>query len=112
MHIGDLDGVSRLAGSRSWTATVTIRVHDGNHNPVQNATVRGAWSGPISATNSCTTDITGSCGITSNKVATATSAVTFTVTNVTHNSLLYTPTGNHDPDGDSNGTLIVVSKPK
>jgi hypothetical protein len=110
MHIGDLDGKSNPAGSKWWNATVTITVHDKNHNPVQKATVKGAWSGPISATNSCTTNITGVCSITSNKLNSSTSKVTFTVTNVTHSSLLYTATGNHDPDGESNGTVIIVPK--
>jgi hypothetical protein len=33
------------------------------------------------------------------------------VTNVSHASLPYQPADNHDPDGDSNGTAITVSKP-
>jgi hypothetical protein len=35
--------------------------------------------------------------------------VTFTVTDVT-DTLTYQSGGNHDPDGDSNGTSITVPK--
>jgi hypothetical protein len=37
--------------------------------------------------------------------------VNFTVNNVTHATLTYNAADNHDPDGDSNGTVIVVNKP-
>jgi hypothetical protein len=37
--------------------------------------------------------------------------VTFTVTAVTHPVMQYAPFLNHDPDGDSNGTTIVISRP-
>jgi len=37
--------------------------------------------------------------------------VTFTVGNVTHATLTYNSAQNHDPDGDSNGTLITLSRP-
>jgi hypothetical protein len=37
--------------------------------------------------------------------------VTFTVTSVTLAGSTYTPTANHDPDGDSTGTMITVIRP-
>jgi hypothetical protein len=36
--------------------------------------------------------------------------VTFTVTGISHASMTYKAAANHDPDGDSNGSSIVVSK--
>jgi hypothetical protein len=30
---------------------------------------------------------------------------------VTHATYTYQPSSNHDPDGDSNGTVITVNKP-
>jgi hypothetical protein len=39
------------------------------------------------------------------------SSVTFAVDGVAHSSLTYDATDNHDPDGDSDGTSITVSKP-
>ena len=39
------------------------------------------------------------------------SSVTFTVTDVSHASLAYQAADNSDPDGDSDGSSITVSKP-
>jgi hypothetical protein len=110
MHVGDLDGSSTNLGA-SWTATVTITIHDGSHNPVANATVSSTWSGPISATDTCTTDSNGQCSRTSPSIHKRWSTVTFTVDGVAHATLTYDATANHDPDGDSNGTSITVAKP-
>lgn len=108
VHVGDLDGSSRLTG-KNWQASVVIRVHDSNHSPVANAMVDGTWSGGFSG--SCVTDATGSCTITSPKFASGTTAVTFTVGNVTYSTIQYLAVENHDPDGDSNGSSIIVQKP-
>ena len=37
--------------------------------------------------------------------------MTFTVVNVTHATFTYKSADNHDPDGDSNGTAITLSRP-
>jgi hypothetical protein len=108
VHVGDLDGSSRLTG-KNWQASVVIRVHDSNHSPVANATVGGIWSGGFSG--SCVTDATGSCTITSPKITSGTTAVTFTVGNVAYSTIQYLAVENHDPDGDSYGSSIIVQKP-
>jgi hypothetical protein len=36
--------------------------------------------------------------------------VIFIVANVAHAALSYEPADNHEPDGDSNGTSITVSR--
>ncbi|NUM47534.1 MAG: Ig-like domain-containing protein, partial [Anaerolineales bacterium] len=110
MHIGDLDGSSAPSGSR-WTATVVITVHDSAHNPIAGVTVSGAWSNGASGSSSCVTDSNGQCTVTKTNLRTTTNSVTFTVTNATHGSYTYQSSANHDPDGDSNGTTIVVNKP-
>ena len=110
MHIGDLDGTGTLQGSR-WTSTVTITVHDANHNPVANATVTGVWSNGASGTASCTTGSNGQCTVTKSDLSKGRSSVTFTVNNVTRAASTYTSATNHDPDGSSNGTRIVIAKP-
>ena len=109
IHIGDLDATS--AGQGRWTATVTITVHDANHNPISNATVTGAWSGGASGTSSCTTGSNGQCTVTKIDISKGRNSVTFTVNNVTRAAFTYTSATNHDPDGSSNGTKIVVAKP-
>ena len=106
MHIGDLNRASTKQGS-TWTASVTVSVHDGSHSGVPNATV--IWSS--GGTGSCTTSTNGKCTVSKSGISKNTASVTFTVGTVTHGTLFYTSAGNHEPDGDSNGTSIVVNKP-
>ena len=111
MHVGDLDGTSRVVNKNFWSATVTITVHDANEAPVANASVTGTWSGGYKGTGTCVTGSTGQCSLTSGNIRTATSpSVTFTVTNVTQATLTYDADANHDPDGDSTGTAITINK--
>jgi len=106
MHIGDLDRASTNQQS-TWTALVTITVHDRNHGPVADATVSGSWS--IGGTGSCSTDAWGQCLVSRSTIARKTQSVMFTIVNVTNPMFLYRSVDNHDPDGDSNGTSVTVS---
>lgn len=107
IHVGDLDGANGNNGS-TWTAYVTITIHDASENPVANATVSGDWSNGGSA--SCTTDASGQCTVSQSGIRKNVGTVDFTVSGVSHTSYTYDATANHDPDGDSNGTTITVSK--
>lgn len=111
LHVGDLDGSSTSLGS-SWTASVTITVHDNaSHTPVEGATVSGSWTwNGSSSTGTCVTGANGTCTLNGPTVHKRVSSVTFTVLDVS-GSLPYAPGDNHDPDNDSNGTTIVVLKP-
>jgi Tol biopolymer transport system component len=108
MHIGDLDG-TRTNQQSTWTALVTITVHDMNHGPVANATVSGSWN--IGGTGSCTTGASGQCVISKSTIPRNTKSVTFTIVDVTNALSVYRPFDNHDPEGDSNGTSITVINP-
>jgi hypothetical protein len=110
LHVGDLDGASVNNGS-TWTANVTITIHDANHNAVSSATVSGTWSSGATGTGSCITNSSGQCTVSKSSIPKRTGSVTFTVDNVTHATLTYNSADNHDPDGDSNGTSITVNKP-
>jgi thermitase len=110
MHVGDLAGVGETVRSK-WQAIVTITVHDAVHGPVANATVSGAWSGGATGGAGCTTDGNGQCSVIKNNLKSNVSSVTFTVSSVAHSSFTYAPGDNHDPDGDSDGTRITVSRP-
>jgi N-acetylneuraminic acid mutarotase len=110
-HIGDLDGSSLPNGPNRWNATVTIKVLDQNGSPVSGATVSGSWSNGISGNGNCTTNASGLCSITRLQIRNTSNSVTFTVTNVSKAGTSYNPAANTDPDGDSNGTVIVVNKP-
>lgn len=112
MHVGDLDGSSVSANrGGKWNATVTITIHDAAESPVANAIVSGAWSNGANGSGSCNTDGNGQCGLVRSNINRNTSSVTFTVTDVTGGGLAYESNDNHDPDGDSDGTSIIVTAP-
>ena len=111
MHAGDLDANTSTGRGGKWNATVTITVYDDGEAPVAGATVNGSWSDGASGSGSCTTNASGQCTITKNDISRNSSSATFTVTSVTHASLTYAVDANHDPDGDSDGTAIVIAKP-
>jgi hypothetical protein len=95
--------------SGKWQVSVTVTIHDEDENPVINATVTGEWheakSGIVSGTTGNDGTVTFSTGNMTNG-----SRLTFTVLNVTHESLDYDPFANHDPDNDSDGTTITIYK--
>jgi len=109
-HIADLDGVAN-SNKNKWYATITILVHDNVGSPVQGATVSGTWVAGASGTDSCTTDVSGTCTVVSGQVSKNVSPITFRVDDVTHATLTYAAADNYDPDGDSDGTTISVNKP-
>lgn len=108
MHIVDLDGAG-VDNVQSWTAVVTVLVQDSGGNPVSGATVTGNWSSGASGAGSCTTGSSGQCEIGKSNLRRP--SVTFTVTSVAHGALSYDAGANADPDGDSNGTTIIIMKP-
>lgn len=113
MHVGDLDGISVKVGGGVWQATVYIYVDDDAGSPVAGATVAGNWSNDPTITVECAdpTDATGRCSVLSDPLANGDKTITFTVEAVTRDQLTYQPADNQDPDGDSDGTTIVVSRP-
>mgnify|MGYP006287533825 CR=1 FL=1 len=109
-HVGDLDGASSSQGS-TWTATVTVLVHDGSHVAEDGSSVSFSFSGrDVSGSDSCTTGTDGTCSITVSNIRKRTGSVTFDVTDVSDADGSYDATANHDPDGDSDGTSITVNK--
>jgi hypothetical protein len=110
-HIGDLDASSVPNGPNRWNATVTVKVLDQNGAPVSGATVSGTWSNGTSGGGNCTTNASGLCSITRLNIRNQSNSVTFTVTNISKAGTTYNPAANTDPDGDSDGTVIVVNKP-
>lgn len=107
IHVGDLDR-STGKGLTGWQAKVTPLVHSAGHGRVSGALVTLDVSGIGS--RSCETTPAGTCTVLV-AVPYSVPSVTFTVTGVTKNGFPYEPTANHDPDGDSDGTVIVVNQP-
>jgi PKD repeat protein len=108
IHVGDLDG-SRTNQQNTWTAGVTITIHDSSHSPLANAVVSGTWND--GSTGSCITNASGQCAASRSGILKKTNSVSFTVTNVARAAFVYKPADNHDPDGDSNGTTVGVTRP-
>ena len=109
MHIGDLDGAAVLS-RRSWTAYVTILVHDANEKPLPKAKVLGLWSNGYVGSVICLTNASGVCQVTRNGLKMNVTSVTFTISSITASGQTYQPGSNHDPDKDSSGTVLVISK--
>jgi subtilisin family serine protease len=110
LHVGDLDRSAMKSGMK-WNATVSIMIHTASEAPLANATVSGRWSNGASGTASCVTNASGVCQVAKSGLGSSVASVKFSVTNVTRSSFTYTAAANHDPDGDSTGTAIVVFKP-
>jgi hypothetical protein len=109
LHIGDMDGSFSIIRRTYWRATVKITVHDGNHVPLAGAVVYLTWSNGYSRNVTCTTNSLGQCTLTTPNLRINVPSVTLTVTNATKAGYLYVSANNHDPDGDSTGTVIVVT---
>jgi PKD repeat protein len=107
MHVGDLDR-ARTVQQSTWTATVTIGVHGSSHDPVASVSVNGSWNNGTTA--ACTTNASGQCVVSRAGIPKNTGSVIFTITNLTRPTFMYKPADNHDPDGDSNGTAITVTR--
>jgi hypothetical protein len=61
-------------------------------------------------TRTCTTTAAGQCEV-GVMVSDSVPSLAFTVTNLSKSGFTYAPGANHDPDPDSNGTLVVVNQP-
>jgi serine protease AprX len=109
MHVGDLDDTSVTLSSTRWRARATVRVHDGEHGGLSGVVVRGRF-GPQGSIRTCTTGTSGACTLRRDFQNTRASIV-FWVVGLSRSSYAYEATDNHDPDGDSNGTRITVTRP-
>ncbi len=110
MHVGDLDR-STTSARNGWKAVVTVTVHDAGHTPVANATVSGAWSGGYSGGASCVTNASGLCSMTTGNISNKKTSTTFTVSALSLANYSYLSGSNHDPESDSTGTVITVTRP-
>jgi hypothetical protein len=111
IHVGDLEALSEWVKASRWNAEVTITVHDANEALVIGARVIGVWGDGASGGGECTTDGSGSCKVSKSNIKSNVGSVSFTITGVELAPYLYNPSNNHDPDGDSNGTVIVSYQP-
>ena len=85
MHVGDIDGTT-VSLQNTWSATVTITMHDEGHRPLANAVVSASWSGGPSV--SSTTGAAGWCVLTRSKIPRKAS-VDFTVLGASNSTSFY-----------------------
>jgi len=109
IHVGDLDSTSTWnARHNKWMARVTVVVHTAGDLPLANVKVTFGLSD--GTTKSCTTAGNGTCVVSKEKAANVAS-LTFTVRNLVRSGYTYSSGSNHDVDGSSNGSSIVVTRP-
>jgi subtilisin family serine protease len=110
LRVADLDGTAQPARG-SWGATVRILVQDLTGAPVPNAAVYGEWTEGARGSGWCTTGSDGWCSVLKDGIKKGVSLARFGVYSVKVAGIAYAREANVDPDGDSNGTEIVVRRP-
>ena len=110
LHIGDIDALKTVKSS-TWQVKFTLKVDNISHVGVNGVTIAGAFSGGYVGTATCKTNSSGICSVNSPNMAKSVHSITWTVTGLTYPAGQYDPSANHDPDGDSNGTFMVVAGP-
>jgi len=110
VHVSDLDGSSVAQPRNRWRANVTVSVIDEDGLPVIAAEVTGQWSNGASGSMTCPTTASGACTLSKDNLKGGVDSVTFTVTNIVHADYDYQPSANQDPDNDSDGSVIQLSK--
>jgi hypothetical protein len=103
MHVGDLDGSAVISGS-TWTASVSILVHDELEAPLAGVEVEAKWSVNATGNNqdvSCTTGASGRCTMDSGWLEASADSTTLTLKNngLKKSDYTYDRSANHDPDG-------------
>jgi len=113
MHVGDIDANVKLApDGTAWHAQIQVRAESGGRAAPAGTLVSGSWEDGTVA--SCVTTSPGTCVVTRLQIPTGAASATFRVMGLSHAAYPeygYDPAGNHDPDGDSDGTSIAVVKP-
>lgn len=104
MHLAGLSGSSSPDARGRWIASVQIDVEDQGGLPEPGVTVDGSWSDGGNGTSSCTTASDGSCAVEKNNLKGNVGSVTFNVTNLSKNGMVYQPADN------IGGSSIVVSQ--
>lgn len=111
VHVADLDGRAELKGkSGRWEALVTVTIRDDTGAAVGGATVTGEWTGAASGIVSGATASDGTVTLSSGNLSAAGTQATFTVSGVSAEGLNYDSTQNTDPEDDSDGTAITITK--
>ena len=104
IHVHDLDAV--ISGKKNMNGEVTITVNDSNRGPVEGVTVPYTWSGDVSGSSSCLTNSDGQCTVSKNTKL-ETMILTVGALSLNEDDVAGS---NHDDDGDSTGTSIIINR--
>ncbi len=113
VHIGDLDDqTDPSTGGGTITPTVGVWVHGPDHRGVYHARVQALWSGGVSGTARCETDHDGFCTLQTRKAYPNEQGLQMVlrIRTVEGEDMEYDKSANHDPDGDSDGTVIRITR--
>lgn len=111
MHVSDLDAAVQNNG-RTWLAQVGVTASMQNGQPLAGARVHGWWTyenGRVEHVE-CMTDAQGSCTLATNEIRKRQGKVIFEVRDIVANQMVYNPQANTDPDGDTNGSEVLIHK--
>lgn len=113
IYISNLDGQKWNNGDGTWTAYIDISISTSNNQDVNGVTVSGVW-------HDGTTFVCVSrwdwCGAELSNIPRSQNTATFTITNLSYQSMSYNPAENTDPQAGrsnnkaSNGTTITVTR--
>jgi len=112
MHVGDLDASADPGPHGWWRGVFTVMIGDSGHNPVSGAAVSFSLSGLGSDSGQVTTGTDGTAVYQTGWIKKS-GDLTFTVNDVTHATLSYSASENHDPDTgeDRDNTSITITGP-
>ena len=108
VHVSDIDAFPSKNTS-NWSVRVRVYVESETGDLKANVTVRGNWD--TGAAQSCITNRFGYCEMSLVGIKLTVLTRAYSVTSLTLSGRPYQPALNGDPDGDSDGTTIVVSRP-
>ena len=114
VHVGDLDDQTdpTSGGTGGIIPTVGVWVHGPDHRGVYHARVEAAWGGSVTGTARCETDQDGYCRLQTRKPYLNEQGlqIVLRIRKVEGDGLEYDKSANHDPDRDSDGTVIRITR--
>ena len=111
IFVTDLDASSSPGSRGKWNATVTVTVVNSLGQAMEDVAITGFWSDNPTTPVTIYTDATGKVTITRTNINKNTSSLTFTISNLSLVGYTYDALANHDDEGDSDGTEILILKP-
>jgi hypothetical protein len=105
-HVFSLNESSSSAPKSRWSASVHVKIHNADHDPLPNVEVTGSWSNGTNGSGSCPTDGGGECTITKNSLKGNVGSVTFTITGIAGTGVTY-----QSGENEASATSTTVLRP-